>query len=179
MLLPLHWCYPLLASTIEPPSDIAMAINLQLKGALEQLQWTSPTASAPVSQHGMPRRELPSPRETEHPLRPEGTESAIPVLMTTLMQMSLWLTTPDGILGFTHTTHPLLQLTIPKTLEAVSISFISQPQAPQGQISWTVRWATPATRENEHGSRAITCSQDHQVFPLQRAGAKSRTHSTP
>ena len=54
---PLHWCYPLSGQYMEPPSDIAMAINLQLQGALEWLQWASPTASAPVSQCSMLRRE--------------------------------------------------------------------------------------------------------------------------
>ena len=41
------------ASTIELPCDIAMAMNLHLQGALEWLQWASPIASAPISQHSM------------------------------------------------------------------------------------------------------------------------------
>ena len=36
---------PSLVNAIEPPSDITAGINLQLKGALEQLQWDFPTAS--------------------------------------------------------------------------------------------------------------------------------------
>ena len=47
-----------LADTSEPPCDIAMTMCLQ--GALEWLQWASPTALAPISQHSMPSREPPS-----------------------------------------------------------------------------------------------------------------------
>ena len=50
---------PSLANTIEPSSNITAAINLQLKGGLEWLQWASPTALAPVSQCSTPKRELP------------------------------------------------------------------------------------------------------------------------
>ena len=72
------------AETTKPPGDIAMAINLQLQGALEWLQQTSPAASAPVAQHSTLKRELPSAalgalpstRETEDPLGLEGTDTA-------------------------------------------------------------------------------------------------------
>ena len=50
---------PFPADIVEPPHDTATAINLQLQGALEWLQQASPTASAPTSQHSMPRRSLP------------------------------------------------------------------------------------------------------------------------
>ena len=64
-----------------------MAVNLHLQGALEQLQWASPTASAPVSQCSMPRREPPSAAlgaltsrdEAEDPLGPKGMDSATPI----------------------------------------------------------------------------------------------------
>ena len=39
-----------LANTVEPPSDITTAINLQLQGALEWLQQASSTSSALMSQ---------------------------------------------------------------------------------------------------------------------------------
>ena len=95
---------PSLANSVEPPSDITMAINLQLQGALEWLQWASPTASSPVSQHSMLRREPPSAvlgvppstKETEDPLGPEGMDSTIPALMATLMQTSPWAATLGG-----------------------------------------------------------------------------------
>ena len=45
------------------------------------------------------------------------------------MQMHPWVATPGDTPSFTHTGHPLLQLTVPQTLEMVGISFISQPQA--------------------------------------------------
>ena len=48
-----------LATTVEPSHDITVAINQQLQGAMEQLQWASPTASAPASSHCMPKRETP------------------------------------------------------------------------------------------------------------------------
>ena len=79
-------------NTVEPPCDIAMAINLQLQGILEQLQQALPTASAPTSQHSTPKRQpplsalgsLPSTREIEDPFMPEGMDSAIPAPVATL-----------------------------------------------------------------------------------------------
>ena len=44
------------------------------------------------------------------------------------MQMSLWAATPGGTFSFAHITHPLLQLTM-QTLEVMSISFVTWPQA--------------------------------------------------
>ena len=58
---------PSLANTAEPPGDIATTINLQLKGALEQLQQASiPRRELPSVALGV----LPSARETEDPLGP-------------------------------------------------------------------------------------------------------------
>ena len=118
------------ADTIEPPCYIAMAINLHLYGALEQLQQASSAALVPVSQHSMPRREppsvalgaLPLGNGTEDPLRLMGTESSI-------TQMPPWVATPGDAANFTHTSLQLLQPTLPQLLEVVCISFISQPQA--------------------------------------------------
>ena len=101
---------PSLANTIEPHSDIAVAINLQLQGHWNGCSGLPPIASAPTSQYSMPRREpplaaleaLPSTRETEDPLRPEGMDSAIPALMATLMQMSLWVAPPALLTLLTH-----------------------------------------------------------------------------
>ena len=47
-----------------------------------------------------------STRETEDPIRPEGTDFTIPVLMATLTQMSLWAATPDSTPRFTHINSP-------------------------------------------------------------------------
>ena len=119
-----------LADTIEPPCDIAMAINLHLQGALVWLWWASPTALAPVSQHSTPRREPPSVALGAPPFG-DGTEDP-PGLMGTessIMQMPPWVTTPGDPPSFTHTIHQLFQLTLPQTLEVASISSISQPQA--------------------------------------------------
>ena len=62
-----------------------------------------------------------STRETEDPLGPEGMDLAIPALMATLTQMSPWVTTQIGTLSSAHFTHPLLQPTMLKTLEEVSM----------------------------------------------------------
>ena len=76
---------------------------------------------------------LPSTRETEDPLRPEETDSAIPTPMATLTQMSPQVATPGGTPSFTHVT-PLLQPTLPKALEVASTWTF-----PQGHTSLTVR----------------------------------------
>ena len=112
-----HYCIsatPSAADTIELPGDITMPINLQLQGALEWLQWASPTASAPVSQCSTLRREppsaalgaLPSSGETEDPLRPQGRLShpcpnSKPHTDVSAHGHNRW--------------HPLLQPTMPKT----------------------------------------------------------------
>ena len=97
-------------------------------GTLEQLQQASPTASAPVFQCSTLRREpplvalgpLPSTRETEDPLGPEGMDSVIPALMATITQMSLLEAMLGDTSSFTHFTHPLFQPTMPKTQEVAS-----------------------------------------------------------
>ena len=113
------------ANTVEPPHSHQLASL----GVLEWLQWASPTASAPLSQQSMPRREPspaalgapPSTGETEDPLRPEEMDSAIPAPMVTFMQMSPWVATPGDSPSLLHVTHPLLQPTVPKTPEAESM----------------------------------------------------------
>ena len=121
--------HPSLAYSVVPSQDITtVEINLHLRGALEWLQWASPVASASVSCHSTPGRQPPlvalgallSAGGTDDPLRPEGTDSIIPTLMTTLQQTSLWVATPDTTTSFTLATHPLLQLTVLKTLEVAS-----------------------------------------------------------
>ena len=89
------------ADTAEPSSSIAAAINLQLTGAMKQLQEPSPVTSASASQHSTPvRQPLPAARESENPLRSEGTDSITPAPMATLLLMSLQVATPAGILSF-------------------------------------------------------------------------------
>ena len=68
----------------------------------------------------------PSTEETEDPLGPKEMDSAIPIQMATIMQMLPWAVTAGDTPSFTH---PLLQPTVPGTLEVLSISFISQPEA--------------------------------------------------
>ena len=84
---------PLFPTTVvEPPHDIAAAINLHIEGVLEQLQQTFPATSTPISQHSMPGRKppmaalgaLPSTR-AEDPLHLEGMDLAIPGPMATSM----------------------------------------------------------------------------------------------
>ena len=114
------------ADMFEPSWDITTAqINLHLRGALEWLQQASPVALASISWHSTPGKQLPlaslgalpSARGTEGPLRPEGTDSIIPASMATLQQTSPWVATPGGTPCFPHAMHPLLQLTILKTLQ--------------------------------------------------------------
>ena len=101
------------ANTMEPPGDIVTTINLHLQGTLEQLQQASPTASSPVFQHSMPRRQLPSvalgvppsTRETEDPFRLEGMDSAIPAPMASLIQTSMQAAMLGDTPSFTHVTH--------------------------------------------------------------------------
>ena len=105
-----------------------MSINLELQGALAQLQWTSSTASAPVSHHGTLRRKppsvalgaLPSTGEKKIPMG-LGADSAIPTQMAILTQMPPWASTPGDISSFTHVTHPLLQPTVLKSPEVASM----------------------------------------------------------
>ena len=75
--------------------------------------------------------------ETEDPLRPEGMDSAIPALMATLTQMSLWLAMLGDTPSFTCVTQSLLQPTMPKTPEAVSMCTF-----PPGlsQLDWQISY---------------------------------------
>ena len=106
-----------------------MEINLHLRGALQQLQCAFPVSSASASLHSTPWRKpppvalgvLPSVGGTEDPLGPEETDSAILALTATIMQPSLKAAMLGDTSSFTHVTHPLLQSTVAKTLEAVSM----------------------------------------------------------
>ena len=128
-----------LADTVEPPHDIAMAINLHLHQALEQLQWASPAALAPVSQCSLPRREPPSAAlgapasadGTEDPLKLMGMESSI-------IQMLLWVATPNDAPSFTHIIYQPLQLTLPQTREVAASPLSHSPKPPLGldQPDW-------------------------------------------
>ena len=177
---------PSLANTIESPSDIAAAINLQLKGGLGAVSVgfthsLSPCLLAQYTKEKLPSVVLgilPSARETEDPLRLEGIDPIIPAPTAAFRQMSPWVATPGSTPSFTHITHPLLHPTMLKTPEAVSISFVSQPQAPQGWTSWTVRWATSSTGENECGPRVTTHKQGLWGFQPQRAWLKCGTGSS-
>ena len=169
--------YPL-ADTAEPPHNIAMAINLHLQEALEWLQWVSPAASAPVSQHSMPRRKppsvalgaLPSTGEMEDPLRPEEMDSGIPALTATLTQMPLWAATPGDIpaslMSFTHHSIP------PCWGHQNQPACTHSPRVVPAILSDKL-----LLQENEQNCRATACSQILWESLLQRAGLKCRTGS--
>ena len=140
----LHQFYPPPSDTAEPSSDTTAAINLQLMGTMEQLQQASPIAPASVSWHSMPRKQppftalgaLPAAKELEDPFRPEGMDpvTSVPVVTFTptipiVMQMSSQASIPADAFSFTHITPWILQLTLPKTLQMMSLSFITQSQA--------------------------------------------------
>ena len=84
--------------------DIAMVINQQWLGALEWLQWASPTSLTPVSQHSMLRREPPSvalgaPPPSgviEDSLEPNGKEPTDPTQMASPTQASQQAVTPEN-----------------------------------------------------------------------------------
>ena len=120
---------PSLATTIEPPCDIFVAINHQLQRALEWLQWASPAISTPVSQHNMPKREPPSvafmappPTEvTEDPLSPNEKNPSIPTPVASSTQVSPWVAMPEDIPSIAHISQSPSLLTVVKTLEVASI----------------------------------------------------------
>ena len=103
---------PTLFLAIKPPHDIATAFNLHLQGALEWLQQTSPTTSAPISQHSTSGRKLPSAAlgtlpstRAADPLSLEGADSAIPDLMTTSSQSSPCVVMPENIPSIIQVSH--------------------------------------------------------------------------
>ena len=127
---------PPLFLAIEPLHHITVAFNLHLQGALEQLQWTSPTTSAPISQHSMPGRKPPSvtlgaPLSTRaaDPLSLEGTDLAIPDLMATSSQASPHAFIPENIPSIIQVSHSPSPPTMQKTQEVASISPTPQSQA--------------------------------------------------
>ena len=135
---------PPLFQAIGSPHDITMSFNLHFQGTLEQLQWTSFATSAPISQHSMPGRKLPSvvlgaPPSTrpEDLLSLEGMDSAIPDLMAISSQASPHAVMPENIPSIVHVNHLPPPPTMLKTPEVVSISPTPQSQAPLGPIKLT------------------------------------------
>ena len=99
------------ADTTEPSGDATGAINLQLTGAMEQLQQASSITPASVSQLSMPRKQppsaasgaLPAAEELGDPFRPKGmdTVTSVPMVIFTatipiVMQMPLHVPIPTG-----------------------------------------------------------------------------------
>ena len=133
---------PSQAATVAPSCNIAMAINQQLQGAMEWLQWASPTILTPVSLHSIPKRDLPSaalgaltPSEvTEGPFRPNEEDPAVPAPMASPIQASLQVVTPEDVPSITHVSHSPSLPTMPKIPEAASTFPIPQLQAPPGLI---------------------------------------------
>ena len=121
----------------EPVTPTLMETLLHLQGALKQLQWTSPTVPAPISQHSMPRRKLLSvaldaltSTRVEDPLGLEGMDSATPDPMATSSQASpgkaLLEHTPKTI----QVSHSPSPPAAPKTPNVASISPGTQAQLP-------------------------------------------------
>ena len=156
------------AAVIDPPCDIAMAINLHIQGALEWLQWTSPMTSTPISQHSTPGRKpplaalgaLPSTR-AEDPLGLEGMDSAIPGLMGTSTQVPCrWpclATSPVSLMSVTC--HP--HLPCQKHWRWLASPPFHSPRLPPGQTNWPARWGAFAARANECGPSTATHNQGH------------------
>ena len=160
------------AATVKPSCNIAMAINQQLQGALEQLQQASPTDLTPVSLHSMPKREPPSvalgtlpPSEvTEGPPRPNEEDPAILAQMASPTQISPWLAMPEDIPSIVHISHSPSPLTMPKFPEAASTP-IPHPRLPQGLIQLDCQMRCLTCRGNKCSPRAATHNQGHHGLP--------------
>ena len=129
------------ATSVEPSDDIATSINQQLQGALEWLQWASPTISTPVSLHSMPKRASLSvalgaltPSEvTEGPPELNEEDPAIPAQMASHTQVSPQAVMSEDVPSMTHISHSPSPPTMPKIPEAASTFPIPQLQAaPKG-----------------------------------------------
>ena len=114
-----------------------MAFNLHFQGALQWLQWTSPTTSAPISQHSTPGRKLPSAAlgalpstRAADPLSLMGIDSAIPDLMATSSQAFPHVVMSENIPSLIQVSYSPSLPTVQKTLEVASISPTPQSQAP-------------------------------------------------
>ena len=90
--------------TEEPSRGMAEALHLQIKGALEWLQWPLHLALSPFSQCGMPKRDLPLAalgvlppvREIEDSPEPERMVPVLSAQMAPLMLASLPVTMPGN-----------------------------------------------------------------------------------
>ena len=144
---------PPLFLAIGLPCNITTAINLCLQGAVEWLQLTSPTTSAPITQHSTPRRKLPSVASTRatDPLGLEGADLAIPHLMATSSQASSHVATPENIPSIIQISHSPSPPAVQKTLEVASIPPFHSLRLPQGQSSWPIRWDALTARGDDHG----------------------------
>ena len=115
------------AGTTQP--TIAKTLNLHIQGAFEQVQQTLPTTSMPVSQHSSPRWKLPStamggpcPTRVEDPLRLEGADSAVLMLMASSSQVPHHVAMPNNILISVLTCHSLSPPPVSKSLTVASIA---------------------------------------------------------
>ena len=117
---------------VSPSARVGDPLGLNLRGALEQLQWASLAAPCSLSQYVTSRTQLPSAalgapspaRETETLLRSVGTESIIPTLVVTLTQTSPQTTPPSISPGSALSTQQLFWLTGPRTPEAGNMPYI-------------------------------------------------------
>ena len=113
----------------EPVTPSPVVTLLHLQGALECLQWTSPTVPDPYSQHSMPRRKLPSgalgalpSTRVEDPLSLKGMDSATPDPMVTSSQASLDEASPENAPNTIQANHSPFLLAASKTPDMASIS---------------------------------------------------------
>ena len=79
---------------------------------------------------------------------------------------------PAGALSFAHATPQILQPTLPKTLQMMSIPFITWPQTHAKGWPTSPTWAPSGAGENKCAPEAITSKQHHHGFLIERAGAE-------
>ena len=97
---------------VPPSTRVEDPLSLNLRGALEQLQWDSPAAPSSPLQYITSRTQLlsvilkaPLPAgETENSPRFTGTELIIPTPVVTVLQTSPQATPPGSSLGSDHST---------------------------------------------------------------------------
>ena len=129
------------ATSVKLSDDIATSINQQLQGALEWLQWASPTISTPVSLHSMPKRESLSvalgamtPSEvTEGPPGLNEEDPAIPAQMASPTQVSAQAVMSEDVPSITHISHSPSPPTMPKNSRGSQhLPHATAPGCPQG-----------------------------------------------
>ena len=91
------------------------------------------------------------------------------------MQMSLWVATPGGTPSFTHITHPLLQPTMSKTPEAVSMCMFPPGVAPAGLFNKLL----PLQEKMNAGLEQLLTNRATRDLCHKRVGLKCGNGSLP